>query len=495
MSCLQCKQVLVKHLKIVLYFFILTFFLLIDNTQVLAQQRILSGITINKRTTWSGTIIVEGDITISKNARLSIEPGTRILFRPGVDKTSGGKDKTRSEIIVEGILIVKGQLDNKVTFTSAAVQPRMGDWYGIQLLNTKDISIIDYCVIEYGYNGISLKKSNPLIRNSQIRLNYNTGILSEVKAEPIISKNIISENGYAGIIASLGSKPVLTNNLISLNQIGVIAFSLSQPNLGNLGTEEKYNAGQNNIFENFEYDLYNHTTMPIMAENNSWGSNVPGDIDTRIYDYNDENKYGLVDAIPYYQQNNLEDLFQLSQSSAPSAVLTPATAVNLPSDSAGIERKTASSGSLQVEEQLPGFAFNSDGQPGTKPAEIEKKPLVKSSPPVRSEPVVPVEKKAAGPQIDYNKIFLEPFLDNKKKVINQSAPVVSNLALGFGAKGRIIVRAVVGKRGEVESAMVIKGLNDYYDRIAIEAALKFKYSVGTYRDVPVRFYTNIFFEF
>ena len=87
----------------------------------------------------------------------------------------------------------------------------MGDWYGIELLNPQNISIIDYSIIEYGYDGLSIKKNNPLIRNSQIRLNYNSGINVEVKADPKIIKNIISENGYAGVIASLKFTSAIRN--------------------------------------------------------------------------------------------------------------------------------------------------------------------------------------------------------------------------------------------------------------------------------------------
>ena len=461
-----------------------------------AQQRVVSG-KIEKRDTWNGTIIVEGDVTVDNDARLTIEAGTRVLFKPLSDKLNGGKDKTRSELIVYGILIVKGQIENKVIFSSAAKEPRMGDWYGIELLNPQNISIIDYSIIEYGYDGLSIKKNNPLIRNSQIRLNYNSGINVEVKADPKIIKNIISENGYAGVIASLGSKPILTNNLITRNQIGVVAFSLSQPNLGNLGNDDSPNSGENSIFENEKYDLYNHTNLPIFAENNSWGASSNGNLNDRIFDYNDEARYGQVDYQPILGQVNLTELRQLAQESTNAA----AKQINTVRDSvknktaaakdtsAVVKDKTAIALNTPLKENKPFAAISqTDKEKHTTVDERITNLLENNEPPKAESPNTP--------RINYNQIFLEYFLDDQKaRIIKQVAPQITNPSLGLGAKGRIIVRAIVDKEGKVESAAVIKGLNTYYDSLALKAALKFRYKIGTIEGKPVRFYTNILFEF
>ena len=132
------------------------------------QQQVISGLKITKPVTWSGTIIIEGDVTVENQGRLTVEAGTKILFRPQTDKTGSGNDKTRSELIIKGSLVVKGQMERKVTFSSMSKEPRMGDWYGIYIGNPKQMSIIDYAIIEYAYNGIMIKKSNPVIRNSHI---------------------------------------------------------------------------------------------------------------------------------------------------------------------------------------------------------------------------------------------------------------------------------------------------------------------------------------
>ncbi|MCB0282300.1 MAG: right-handed parallel beta-helix repeat-containing protein [Calditrichaeota bacterium] len=466
-----------------------------------AQQSTVSGV-ITKSATWNGTVYIDGDVTVAEDARLTIEPGTRVLFKPLTDKTGDGIDKTRSELIVYGILIVKGQIENKVHFTSSAAEPKMGDWYGIRLLNPKNMSIIDYAIIEFGYDGISAKKSNPLIRNSRIQLNYNSGIKAELKSEAKIIKNFISENGYAGVITSLGAKPVLTNNFITLNQIGVIALSLSQPNLGNLGTEQKANSGENVIFENIEYDLYNHTNLPILAENNSWGLNTDVNINERIYDGNDEPKYGAVDFTP----------------------VSGAATVELSGRILAQENGQTPVDSLNTLVPLPRDSFKTNTQQNTRPAISKTDTPVSESTSVSSEVAlnsintIPRKESTTVPEgsttfsensipassissnesnrVNYDQIFLEYFIEQQKaQIIKKAAPQISTPQLGMGAKGRIIVRAIVGKDGKVESAAVIKGLNTYYDKISVEAAMKFRYKVGTIDGIPVRFYTNIFFEF
>jgi len=480
----------------------LTFILLFSLLQnSFGQQRIISGLKIEKTATWSGNIIIEGDVTVAKKGRLIINAGANILFRPNTDKQRSGEDKTRSELIVQGILIVKGRLDSKVTFSSASKQPRMGDWYGIRLMSRKQISVIENCVVEYAFNGIAIKMSNPVIRNSQMTLNYNAGISVEVKAEPKISKNIISENGYAGVITSLGAKPILSDNLIAANKFGIIALSLSQPNLGNLSDSKKVNQGRNNIFDNSEYDVYNHSILPLLAENNSWGNNRrQTEIASRIYDSADETKYGVVDFNPIFKKSNLDELLQISQASTQPEVANileePASNTNTVLNNNTVSNNQPIN---QPITQAPSITQNTtQDEPEIQP-EPEKVVEEKSTDLLASNNVKPIENlenKTAPPQLNLDQIFLEYFLDSKKgELVKQLAPQITNSSFGGRAKGQIIVRAVVNKTGHVESAAVIKGLNPYYDQLSVDTALKFEYKPGQIKGRPVRFYTNIFFEF
>ncbi len=477
-----------------------------------AQERVLNGLTISKNTVWRGTIRLKGDVVIKKNAKLIVESGTKILFEANTDLTKAGKDKTKSEIIVEGILDVRGDLNNKVIFTSSADNPRMGDWYGITIINPSVASIIEYAVIEYAYNGISTKRSHPRIRKSQIRYNYNAGILLEVKSNPKIVENIISENGYAGIICKLGSKPALTGNLIALNQIGVVIFSMSKPNFGNLNKGQSYNIGMNDIHDNQEFNIYNHSSEQIFAENNSWGSTSLNKIKKKNYDRNQNNKYGAVKIEPLLQtEQNKEKLMALAQqtpatSSQSGGKSTPANLAAAPASVKNninnkkqpvTQKRSAANLSASVNNKTePSLKAAENSVNNTKIAKTGTMASVKKE--VKPAVVIPVkeEVKPAAPIIDYNQVFLEPFLDQKKRKIEKSViPDLSGLISKLKVSGHIIVRVVVDKNGNVESAKVMRGINEFYDSKCLEAAKKFKFKKGTVKGVPVRFSTNIFFKF
>lgn len=453
-----------------------------------AQERIINGLKITGSEHWSGTIIVKGDVVVGRDARLVIEAGTKIIFDPHRDSRRSGRDKTSSEIIVEGLLIARGHLNNNIVFSSNSNEPRMGDWFGISITNPEQISIFEYVTVEYAYNGLSIKKSNPIISNSQIRFNYNSGIIAEVKAEAKIISNIISENGYAGLICKLGAKPYLSNNLITLNQIGVVTFSMSQPNMGTLRSGEDYNIGENRLFDNHEYNFYNHSAKDIMAENNYWGTEETAQLMAKIYDASSDGKYGTVKFIPVLgSEQDMQNLMALSQTSveentynAPSAQQTAAGEITNPVQNDSIPEDTSTfKGKELMVVNLPHRTL--DDIMGN----FEDDNAAAST----------VQEERSTPDIDYKRVFLDAFLDKRKEVVRSVAPVIQNKERGLDAHGKVIIQVIVSKDGKIESSKILRGLNYYYDDISLEAAGQFVFMPGTIDGRPVRFSTNLFFEF
>ncbi|MYB71772.1 MAG: hypothetical protein F4X75_25135 [Gemmatimonadetes bacterium] len=91
---------------------------------------------LEQNTTWRGIVYVGGDVTVPASSTLTIARGTQVRFLANTDDTSGGRDRTRSELIVEGVLTVEaasGASDGGVTFRSAADTPSNADWYGIRV--------------------------------------------------------------------------------------------------------------------------------------------------------------------------------------------------------------------------------------------------------------------------------------------------------------------------------------------------------------------------
>jgi len=484
------KKTDVRKYKLLLSRIILILFIC---STVTAQIQRFNGQVVKGNSRWSGTIVIAGDVIIEKGSRLEIEPGTRILFEAGKDLQKSGDDKTRCELIVRGTLIARGLPGRRIIFSSKSPMPRMGDWFGLSFLHLKTGSIMEYCVVEYAYNGITIKNSTMLVSNCEVRYNYHAGIKSEVRAKPTIKNNIISGNGYGGIICELGAKPILTENLVSLNRIGIVAYSLSQPNLGSLRRDDNYNPGKNHIFKNEEYNFYNHSTKTISAENNSWDDDNPGSIIAKLYDGNNNKKYGSVDFRPVLNKSvdqGLGDLMLIAQNTAPK-------------DSSIISNESAdvlTSRQSEADSSSPGITQNmgtpiEDMEDGNLAANLdEAMPLIASNAP--SSQILPTSRKIPTQQIDYDQIFLELFLDGGKKEYHSKPKFkITNVLKNVLEPGEIRIRVIVARSGRVDQANILKGLNDILDEAILETVKKYRYKVGTVNGQPVKYTTSEVFRF
>jgi len=469
-----------------------------------SQVQRITDQTISGNVNWRGTIIISGDVTIEQKSRLVIEPGTIVLFEPNQDDTKSGADKTRSEIIVRGTLVARGLPGRKITFSSNSDSPRMGDWYSMEFLHIKSGTLLEYCVIEYAHNGLTIKNSHILVNNCEARYNYHAGIRTEVKAYPEIKNSIFSENGYAGVICELGSKPVLADNLISLNRYGVVVFSLSQPNLGNMTPGENFNPGRNNIFNNEEFNLYNHSNKKIVAENNYWGDKSRTAIAQKVYDGDDNSKYGLVDFVPVLRQSgqqNLDNMLLLAQDTREtSTISSPAPAVNQQNsapiqESSPVKKDTSSQKDENI--NIAGKEYKSIESMDLSKKLDEMAPIMASA--AAPEPIVhqlAANSNEVKNQIDYNQIFLELFLDGgKKKYTNKPKINSSKIPRNFWTAGEVRVKVDVNQRGEVTSASILRGLNDIVDQVVLETVKNFEYESGLIDGQPVKFTTSEVFRF
>lgn len=97
--------------------------------------------TISNNSTLSGRILIEDNVTISSGVTLFIIPGTEITFKNGYSLTINGK------------LIAKGDINNRIAFTSSNPTPQPGDWEGI-ICSGGGPDTLTYCDIKYATNGI-----------------------------------------------------------------------------------------------------------------------------------------------------------------------------------------------------------------------------------------------------------------------------------------------------------------------------------------------------
>ncbi len=150
------------------------FFIFLCVSNITAQTT--SG-TLTTDETWSGSILITGDVTVPDAISLTIMPGTLVEFTAISDDTSGGADSSRCELIVEGILTADGESGNEIIFTSNDAEPEPNDWYGIRFVDPDDLLCsLSYCHIRWGNIGIRLDSASPSISNCVISDSSHRGI-------------------------------------------------------------------------------------------------------------------------------------------------------------------------------------------------------------------------------------------------------------------------------------------------------------------------------
>lgn len=454
---------------------------------------------ISQDTRWSGQIYVDGDIVVPKGVTLSIDSGSRIIFKAKQDKLQSGNSVDRIEFIILGKLLAKGKPRNaKIIFTSDAPEQRINDWYGIVIKNLSDTSILQHCIIEYGYKGITCYGSSPLIEDCEIRFNYMAGISCEVRSRPIIRNNTIFGNDFAGINCELASFPLIENCSIIQNANGVMIFDRSQPDMGHNPRGEEYSMGQNRISNNFEYNIYNHSTNEIYAQNNIWNTTIASEINLTLYDNEDNAAYGKIIVFPTFGRRpaaRTEQFAQRQQASEVGAAaggqspnLAGGTPNNLASSNSGVDNQ---GNPPQQTDLVEGGSTNGAGQGTENLPEIDQPPVFVPTVPetvfvvrevFRNKP--PEEENT----INLDEPIIEGLLDaGRREYIRKATPVYPEIYRMTGHEGIVIMEVIVGKNGRVEDFKIIRSDGDNFSSSATEALKKYIYQPGTFRSVPVRF--------
>ncbi|XOF34360.1 MAG: right-handed parallel beta-helix repeat-containing protein [Candidatus Electrothrix sp. YB6] len=284
----------------------------------LAEELVVSKGIIDKDTIWSGDILIKGDVEIAEGTTLIIMPGTTVRFAKveafGPDKMFTDKEQhfSRAELFIRGKLYAQGTEEQKITFTSAADEPKPGDWGSINFQSTVD-NILEYCVVMYAQTGVHCHSSQLVITRSTFKYNgtaigqknlkdnpikcaipmlYNQisenggGILFGGGTSPTIAHNEITGNEFFGIYIKKGGKANIRLNNITKNGKGVIFFRVKEVVLR-----------ENNIADNENYNIsmLEDQTGDITARQNWWGSTDEKAILEKVMDKARDKNLGTVD--------------------------------------------------------------------------------------------------------------------------------------------------------------------------------------------------------
>lgn len=170
--------------------------------------------TISSDQTWclaDSPHIVEGDVVVSEDVTLTIEPGVKVEFVGYLGVPCNGCD-----LIVNGSLQASGSDAQNIRFTSGRNVPEKGDWGRIYFGDYSTNNVLDYVLMEYGgYFGdpiVYTSTDDLLIDHSTIRRSDGTA-LQIYNAAPTVRNTTFDGNDGSAIFLTGGSSFPDLNNL------------------------------------------------------------------------------------------------------------------------------------------------------------------------------------------------------------------------------------------------------------------------------------------
>ncbi len=177
--------------------------------------------TVNT-TTWVGTIIVTGNVTVPAGQTLTIAPGTSVQFAV-VDQDKNGKGDY--SITIAGKMVVEGTTDEPVVFTHYGPPPAAGKGWD-KILVTGDGTVISNAIVEFADIGLQAQKivklTNVVFRKNRI------GLYSISGGQPECTDCELTENVEEGAVVGQTAALLYKGGKITANgKSGVRAESTS----------------------------------------------------------------------------------------------------------------------------------------------------------------------------------------------------------------------------------------------------------------------------
>ncbi len=192
----------------------------------LASFLLVAALTVNAATTsgpitgsetWSNSVYLTGDVTVTPSGSLTILPGTTIQSAPRSDDQIGGLNTSRIELIVnQGTFTAVGTEALPIVFTAATISPtnppQPGDWYGIRINSTN--AVLCYCTVQFGNEGLRIEGGNIAPQNSLFQSNSANGIVIQV---PTLLSNCVMKGNQTGLSVGVNCTATLAGCRVEYN--------------------------------------------------------------------------------------------------------------------------------------------------------------------------------------------------------------------------------------------------------------------------------------
>ncbi len=175
-----------------------------------ANQILAGKITENTKLMKKNVYILQGDVYVTNNAVLTIDPGTVII---GDVATKG------TLVITKGAkIIAEGQETDPIVFTSNASMRKAGDWGGIVILGDAPINKFG----GVGSYNMDLDPSLTVYGGNNVA--SSSGVLKFVRIE-FAGKKVKGADSFNGLtVAGAGNKTILENIMVSYSGGDSFAF-------------------------------------------------------------------------------------------------------------------------------------------------------------------------------------------------------------------------------------------------------------------------------
>ena len=244
---------------------------------------VLENHVIDGDVAWSGEVRIRGVVTVKKEGRLTILPGTRVLFEP-VDRDGDGIGD--GELRVEGGLTARGTDREPILFTSAATEPQTADWKYIYLDFAREARLA-HVISEYAYSGVQVHFCKARIVHSEFRHNVDGVRFSTVNIE--LAGNRIHDNTHGIRYEERRSSGRVHHNRITGNDIGLFAVTRCQ---NGILFEDNDLAGN----RDYHVKLGLRQSGDLSYPRNWWGSSDPAVIAGGFFDRRYDAALGRVTA-------------------------------------------------------------------------------------------------------------------------------------------------------------------------------------------------------